>query len=79
VRESQYLKSFEVRGEQRGELRALRADLLTGLGLKLGGAVPEPIRLVTEGTNDLSTLKRWFRALFAVNSWDEFQTVLKQG
>jgi hypothetical protein len=74
MRESQYSKSIETRGE----VRARRSDLLTGLGLKLGGTVPEPIRLAIEGTNDLPTLDRWFRALFTVNSWDEFQAVMKQ-
>jgi hypothetical protein len=74
VRESQYLKSFEARGE----VKRARADLLEGLHLKLGGTVPEPVRLAVEGTNDLNTLERWFRGLFAVNSWAEFQTLMKQ-
>jgi hypothetical protein len=79
VRESQYLKSFEDKGRHEGEVKRSRADLLTGLGLKLGGTVPEPIRLAIEGTNDLDTLDRWFRALFTVNSWEEFQATIRQG
>jgi hypothetical protein len=74
MRESQYLKSFEARGE----VKRARADLLEGLGLKLGGTVPEPIRLAVEGTNDLNTIDRWFRALFSVSSWAEFQALMKQ-
>jgi hypothetical protein len=74
VRESQYLKSFESKGEVRGR----RAALLEGLECRLGSPVPEPIRLAIEGTNDLETLSRWFRALFAVNNWGEFQALMKQ-
>jgi len=78
MRESQYSKSIEARGEHKAELRVRRADLLEGLHLKLGGTVPEPIRLAIEGTTDLSALERWFRGLFAVNSWAEFQSLMKQ-
>jgi hypothetical protein len=78
VRESPYLKSFEDKGRQEGELRARRADVIKGLSLKLKSAVPEPIRLAIEGTNDLDTLNRWFEALFEVESWDEFQKRMKQ-
>jgi hypothetical protein len=74
VRESQYLKSFEARGE----VKRARADLLEGLSLKMRSGVPEPIRLAIEGTNDLNTLNRWFQALFTANSWDEFQTQMRQ-
>jgi hypothetical protein len=69
VRESQYLKSFEAKGE----VRRAREDVLKGLVVRLGSPVPEPIRLAIEGTNDLDTLDRWFRAMFTVNSWAEFE------
>jgi hypothetical protein len=78
MRESQYLKSFEDRGEQKGALKQSRADLLEGLQIKLQGTAPEPIRLAIEGTNDLATLNRWFRAVLSVNSWDEFQQSMRQ-
>jgi hypothetical protein len=78
VRESQYLKSIEARGEQKGEVHGRRAYLLEGLGLKFGSPVPEPIRLAIQGTTDLNTIDRWFHALFTANSWDEFQTRMRQ-
>ena len=70
----QYLKSFEAKGE----VKRARADVLEGLALRLGSPAPEPIRLAIEGTNDLNRINRWFRALFTVNSWAEFQTLMKQ-
>jgi hypothetical protein len=78
VRESQYSKSIEARGEHRGELRARRADLLKVLGLKLKSPAPEPVRLAIEGTNDLATLDRWLEVLFEVDSWTDFQSRMKQ-
>jgi hypothetical protein len=78
VRESQYLKSFEDRGEAKGLVKRAQADLLTGLRLKFGSPVPEPVRLAIEGTNDLARLDRWFQALFAVSSWTEFEALLQQ-
>ena len=50
MRESQYLKTIETRGK----VEQARADVLTGLSLKLGSPVPESIRLAVEGTNDLN-------------------------
>jgi hypothetical protein len=76
VRESQYLKSFELKGRQEGEVARARADVLDGLQLKFKMPVPEPIRLAIEGTNDLNTLDRWFHTLFQVDSWEEFQARL---
>jgi hypothetical protein len=78
VRESQYLKSYEARGEHKGELKRARADLLAGLRLRFGSPVPEPIRLAIEGTNDLAVLDRWFEALFTLGSWSEFEALLQQ-
>jgi hypothetical protein len=75
VRESQYLKSFE----DRGEVKRARADLLRVLRSRLGTPAPEPIRLAIEGTNDLGILDRWFDAALAATSWDEFQALMKQG
>lgn len=73
VRESQYSKTIEAKGEARGR----RAALLEGLRLKFGSPVPEPLRLAIEGTNDLGTIERWFQALFAVNSLAEFQAAMQ--
>jgi hypothetical protein len=75
VRESQYIKSIKVEGE----VTRARADVLEGLQVRLGSPAPEPIRLAIEGTNDLGTLDHWFRALFTVKSWDEFQSLMHQG
>jgi len=74
VRESQYLKSFEAKGE----VKRARADLLEGLQIRLGTPASEPIRLAIEGTNDLHTIDRWFRAMLTVGSWSEFQELMKQ-
>ena len=76
VRESQYVKSIEARGEVRGEVRARRADMLLVLQLRLGSPVPEAIRLAIEGTNDLAILDNWLRAAAVATSWAEFQTAL---
>jgi hypothetical protein len=73
VRESRYLTSFETRGE----VKRARADLIKGLGFKLKSAVPEPIRLAIEGTNDLNTLDRWYQTLFTVESFDDFLAKMK--
>jgi hypothetical protein len=78
VRESPFLKSFEDKGEQRGDLKRARAYLLEGLRLKLKSEVPEAIRLAIEGTNAIDTLDRWFKATYSVESWDEFLKLMKQ-
>jgi len=79
VRESQYGKSIEARGEQKGELRRQRVDLLRVLQSRLGSPAPEPIRLAIEGTNDLSVLDRWFDAALTAASWADFQAAMRQG
>jgi len=79
MRESQYLKSAEIRGEQKGELRGRRADMLRVLQSRLGTPAPEPIRLAIEGTNDLGVLDRWFDAALTAASWADFQAVMHQG
>jgi hypothetical protein len=77
VRESQYIKGFEDRGEQKGKLAQARADMLRVLRSRVGTPAPEPIRLAIEGTNDLGTLDRWFDVALSVTSWDEFQSKMK--
>jgi hypothetical protein len=79
MRESQYLKSFEARGEQQGEVRGRRAYLLRVLQSRLGTPAPEPILLAIEGTNDLGVLDRWFDAALAATSWADFQAATQQG
>ncbi len=78
MRESQYSKTIEARGEHKGEVRARRAGILEGLQIRLDCPAPEPIRQAIEGTNDLNTLDRWFRMIFKVGSWEEFQAQMKQ-
>jgi hypothetical protein len=79
VRESQYSKSIEARGEQKGEAKRARADLLRVLQSRLGAPAPEPTRLAIEGTNDLGALDRWFDAAVAATSWADFQAATQQG
>ncbi|HYT95194.1 MAG TPA: hypothetical protein VEL76_41135 [Gemmataceae bacterium] len=78
MRESQLSKTIEAEGEHKGEVKRSRAYVLEGLRLKFGSPVPEPIRLAIEGTNDLAALDRWFQALFTLNSWAEFEALMKQ-
>ncbi len=61
MRESQYIKSWEKVGEDRGRLQTRREYLLKRVG-RLVDPVPEAIRLAIEGTNDPQTLDRWFDA-----------------
>jgi hypothetical protein len=77
MRESQYIKSWERVGEQRGELRTHRANLLTAVQLRLQDPVPEPIRLAIEGTNDLSKLDTWFEAALTVPNITELLKAMK--
>jgi hypothetical protein len=79
VRESQYSKSIEARGEQKGEARARRADMLRVLQSRLDTPAPEPLRLAIEGTNDLAILDRWFEAALTAPSWADFQAVVQRG
>jgi hypothetical protein len=79
VRESQYLKSFEDRGKQKGALERAREDVLRILRSRLGTPEPEAIRLAIEGTNDLGVLDRWFDAALTVPSWADFQAAMQQG
>jgi hypothetical protein len=75
VRESQYSKTIEARGE----VRRARADVLKGLQIKLQSAAPEAIRLAIEGTNDLGVLDRWFEAAWSATSWEDFQARMHKG
>src|SRR5262249_1869279 len=75
VRESQYLKSFE----DRGEVKRARVDVLRVLQSRLGTPAPEPIRLAAEGTNDLGVRARWFDAALAATSWEAFQAAWTRG
>jgi hypothetical protein len=75
VRESQYTKSFEARGE----VKRARADVLRVLQSRLGTPAPEPVRLAVEGTNDLGVLDRWFDAALVAASWEDFQAAMSRG
>jgi hypothetical protein len=75
--ESQYIKQFELRGEERGELRGRRLALLRAVELRLKDPVPEPIRLAIEGTNDPEALERWFEAALKAGSLAELRAAMK--
>jgi hypothetical protein len=62
MRESQYIKSWERVGEERGLLLSKREYLLTAVQELLQNPVPESIRLAIEGTNDLVKLQTWYLA-----------------
>jgi hypothetical protein len=61
MRESQLINSWIREGEDRGLLRAKRADLLKVVR-RLEDLVPESIRLAIEGTTDLDKLEKWLDA-----------------
>ncbi len=74
VRESEYSKTIEAKGE----VKRARAYVLRALQSRLGTPAPEPLRLAIEGTNDLAVLDRWFEAALATTSWADFQGVMQQ-
>jgi hypothetical protein len=73
VRESQYTKSIEARGE----VKRARADILRVLLSRLGAPAPEPLRLALEGTNDLGVLDRWLEAAVVATSWADLQVAMQ--
>jgi hypothetical protein len=68
MRESQYIKHWERVGELRAELRTTRSCLLQAIQVLWLDPVPEPIRLVIEGTDDVSKLDTWFHAALRAHS-----------
>src|SRR5262249_34290475 len=77
MRESQLSKTIEAEGERKGELKRARADLLRTLQSRLGTPTPEAIRLAIEGTNDLTTVDRWYDIAWATPSWADFQAAMR--
>jgi hypothetical protein len=77
MRESQYIKSWERVGEERGELHKQRANLLKAIKLRLEDPVPESIRLAVEGTNDMSKLETWYEAALTVATIAELRKAMK--
>jgi hypothetical protein len=75
VRETQLSKAIEARGE----LRARRRSVLVVIQCRLGTPVPEPIRLVIEGSNDMEVLGRWLVAALTAASWTDFEAAMQQG
>ncbi len=78
VRESQLSKTIKQEGVEAGKLSEARELTLTLLRSRFGPAVPEPIRLTIEGTNDLQVLHRWFLTVAATNSWEDFQKTMSE-
>jgi hypothetical protein len=76
MRESQYIKKWELVGEDRGELRRARLYLLEAVKLRLEDPVPEAIRLAIEGTSDLPTLDRWFDAALDSSTIEELRQAM---
>lgn len=75
--ESQYIKTFVLRGREEGVVIARRSDLLKAVRLRLQDPVPEPIRLAVEGTNDPDTLDRWFEVAITAGSLAELRSAMK--
>src|SRR5262249_33636554 len=78
MRESQYSKTIEARGEHKGEVKRARADVLRARQSPLGTPAPEAIRLAIEGTNGLGVWDRWFEAALTAASWVDFQAAMQQ-
>jgi hypothetical protein len=64
ARESQLIKSWIGEGRELGRVETKRANLITLIERLISDPVPEAIRLAIEGTNDLATLDRWYKAAF---------------
>ncbi len=77
MRESTYIKTFEMRGKKRGALLTSRAKLLELVRLRLQDPVPEAIRLAVEGTNDLAVLGKWFAAAATAGTVAELRAAMK--
>ena len=77
MRESQTIKGWMREGEERGELRKARANLIDLIGAHLEDPVPESIRLAIEGTNDVSRLDIWYKAALTAKSFGEFRKQMK--
>lgn len=77
LRESQYIKKWELVGEERAELRTKRAFLLKAVKMRLQDPVAESIRLAIEGTNDLSKLEAWYEMALTANTVADLRQQMK--
>lgn len=77
--ESQYIKAFEQRSEERGATKTKRAYLLEAITARLASPVPEAVRLAVEGTNDPDTLDRWYASAIRVGTLAELRALMKVG
>jgi hypothetical protein len=77
MKESQFILRYIRRGQQEGEVRRGRADLLDCIQLRLQDPVPEEVRLAVEGTNDPDTLRRWNRVALTATSLDELRAAMR--
>jgi hypothetical protein len=77
MRESTYIKQFELRGREQGVVLDSRAKLFKVIRSRLQDPVPESIRLAVEGTNDPVTLDIWFDVALAVTTVAELRTAMK--
>ena len=76
MRESEYINRWRNEGIDLGVLRTRREDLLDAVKLRLEDPVPETIRLAIQGTNDLDTLIRWYRAALTLDSIADFRKAM---
>ena len=77
MRESQTIKGWMREGEEVGELRKARSSLLKLIVAHLEDPVPEPIRLVIEGTTDVSRLDVWYEAALTAKTVGELRKQMK--
>ena len=77
MRESQTIKGWMREGEELGELRKARANLIKLIGAQLEDPVPESIRMAIEGTNDVSRLDMWYESALTVETLAELRKQMK--
>jgi hypothetical protein len=77
MRESQYIKKFEQRGKEKGELVRAREALLDVIGARFKVPVPEPMRLAIEGTTDPDLLRSWLLVAVQAETLNELRSNMK--
>jgi hypothetical protein len=76
MKESQVIKGWMNEGELIGTVKTRRIVLLDVLRIRFQDPVPESVRVAIEGTNDPTTLERWFQTAMTANSLAEFRAAM---
>ncbi len=79
VERSEITLEWEARGEARGELNRMRADLLRVLQVRFGESLPEDVTKAIQAQANLTTLDAWFTCALTAGNLDELRPVLGLG